>query len=244
MQNLLLKHGPAPFQPHPFKPKPAYPTLLSSIVGQQLFGKAAETIWKRLTARFAVEPEVLYQARLEDLRAVGLSSAKARYVQDLSRFALEGGLDGIEHRSDQEIVRHLTQVKDNRGMVGADVFDVRPGPTRRVAGAGPGHPYGRREALWCDRVSCAGRTGRAVPPLPFPCCLVSVACTGVLEAGSQHRSREPVGLTRQESWRSTSNKYFPGRSMTESSPAKNARGSISMARSVPGWLAFPKTRCL
>jgi len=111
MQNLLLKHGPAPFQPHPFKPKPAYPTLLSSIVGQQLSGKAAETIWKRLTARFAVEPEVLYQARLEDLRAVGLSSAKARYVQDLSRFALEGGLDGIEHRSDQEIVRHLTQVK-------------------------------------------------------------------------------------------------------------------------------------
>jgi DNA-3-methyladenine glycosylase II len=85
--------------------------LLSSIVGQQLSGKAADTIWRRLSSRFALEPEVLYRAALEDLRAVGLSSAKARYVQDLSRFALEGGLQGLEHHSDEALIAHLTQVK-------------------------------------------------------------------------------------------------------------------------------------
>ncbi len=121
MQHLIQKHGPAPFRPNPFQTKPSFPTLVSSIVGQQLSGKAAETIWKRMTARFAIEPAVLLQARLEDLRAIGLSSAKARYVQDLSRFALEGGLDDLERQSDEAIVRHLTQVK-GIGVWSAQMF--------------------------------------------------------------------------------------------------------------------------
>ncbi len=121
MQRLIQKHGPAPFQPNPFQTKPSFPTLVSSIVGQQLSGKAAETIWKRLNDQFAIEPEVLHQARLEDLRAIGLSSAKARYVQDLSRFALEGGLEDVEHQPDEAIVRHLTQVK-GIGVWSAQMF--------------------------------------------------------------------------------------------------------------------------
>ncbi len=121
MQHLIQKHGSAPFQPNPFRTEPFFPTLVSSIVGQQLSGKAAETIWKRLTTQFAIEPEVLHQARLEDLRAIGLSSAKARYVQDLSRFALEGGLDDLQHQSDEEIIRHLTQVK-GIGVWSAQMF--------------------------------------------------------------------------------------------------------------------------
>lgn len=111
MQKLAAKHGPAPFAPHPFPRRAPYVVLLSSIVSQQLSGKAADTIWQRLSSRFALEPEVLCQARTEDLRAVGLSNAKARYVQDLSRFALEGGLLGIEHQPDPEVIRRLTQVR-------------------------------------------------------------------------------------------------------------------------------------
>jgi DNA-3-methyladenine glycosylase II len=111
MQSLAQQHGAAPFWPNPFQAEPPYPTLVSSIVSQQLSGKAAETIWKRLTTRFDLSPEVLYRARLEDLRATGLSGAKARYVQDLSRFTLEGGLDGIESQPDQEVIQRLTLVK-------------------------------------------------------------------------------------------------------------------------------------
>lgn len=111
MQKLALQHGPAPFAPHPFPKRSPYVVLLNSIVGQQLSGKAADTIWQRLASRFALEPEALYQAPNEDLRAVGLSNAKARYVEELSRFALEGGLDGIENLPDPEAIRHLTQVK-------------------------------------------------------------------------------------------------------------------------------------
>ncbi|WP_018466449.1 DNA-3-methyladenine glycosylase family protein [Calidithermus timidus] len=111
MAELQRRFGPAPFQPHAAEVRPAYSTLVSSIVGQQLSGKAAQTIWKRLEQRFPIEPAALAAAHPDDLRALGLSRAKASFVHDLSRFALGGGLEGLEHRSDQAIIAHLTQVK-------------------------------------------------------------------------------------------------------------------------------------
>jgi DNA-3-methyladenine glycosylase II len=111
MQALLDLHGPAPFYPNPVKVEPPYRTLVSSIVGQQLSGKAAETIWKRLEARFPIQPEALHAADPQELRALGLSGAKAAYVRVLSRFALEGGLEGLEPLSDEEIIARLLSVK-------------------------------------------------------------------------------------------------------------------------------------
>lgn len=111
MQALLDLHGPAPFSPHPVTVEPPFRTLVSSIVGQQLSGKAAETIWKRLEARFPVQPEILLAADPQELRTLGLSNAKAAYVRALSRFALEGGLDLIEDLPDEEIIQRLVAVK-------------------------------------------------------------------------------------------------------------------------------------
>jgi len=121
MQRLAEQHGPAPFAPHTFPERVPYTVLLSSIVGQQLSGRATDTIWQRLSSRFALKPEVLCQAPAEDLRAVGLSGAKVRCVQDLSRFALEGGLLDIERLSDLAIIAHLTQLK-GIGVWTAQVF--------------------------------------------------------------------------------------------------------------------------
>lgn len=111
MQGLLQRHGPAPFHPHKVRVEPTYRTLVSSIVGQQLSGKAAQTIFARLEAAFALEPKVLFEAKPDDLRAIGLSWGKVSYMQDLSRFALEGGLEGIESLEDQAITERLVQVK-------------------------------------------------------------------------------------------------------------------------------------
>lgn len=111
MQALLLKHGSAPFHPNPVKIDPPFRTLVSSIVGQQLSGKAADTIWRRLKAAFEVEPLALLKARPDDLRVLGLSWGKVSYIQDLSRFALEGGLEGIETLSDEAIMARLIAVK-------------------------------------------------------------------------------------------------------------------------------------
>lgn len=111
MQVLLTLHGPAPFHPNPVKVKPPYRTLVISIVGQQLSGKVAETLWKRLEARFPIHPKALHAADPQELRTLGLSSAKATYLRDLSRFALDGGLEGLESLSDEEIVARLVRVK-------------------------------------------------------------------------------------------------------------------------------------
>src|SRR5688500_9011653 len=62
-------------------------TLARAIVGQQLSGKAAETIWGRLIALFP-NPRKLDPARVletpdAELRGVGLSAAKTAAIKDL-----------------------------------------------------------------------------------------------------------------------------------------------------------------
>lgn len=118
---LIERHGPAPFHPNPAPVRPPFRTLVSSIVGQQLSGKAAQTIWRRIEARYPIEPQALYRADPADLWALGLSRAKAGYVKDLARFALEGGLEGIETQPDEAIIAHLTQVR-GIGVWSAQMF--------------------------------------------------------------------------------------------------------------------------
>jgi DNA-3-methyladenine glycosylase II len=92
-----------------------YQELVESIIGQQLSVKAATTITKRFVESFGhfPLPEELVDRDPEQLRAVGLSYQKARYVQDLARRVLDGSvrfehLDGL---SNQEIIDELTAVK-------------------------------------------------------------------------------------------------------------------------------------
>lgn len=94
-----------------FEIHPPFETLARSIVGQQLSGKAAESVWQRLVRQIPLEPLTLYQTPPETLRSLGLSRAKASYLIDLARFALEGQLTDLEHRSDQALIDHLTQIR-------------------------------------------------------------------------------------------------------------------------------------
>ncbi len=63
-------------------------SLCRSIVGQQLSGKAARTIWMRFEALFPkkrVTPKSLATMKHETLRSAGLSNAKARAVRELAQ---------------------------------------------------------------------------------------------------------------------------------------------------------------
>ncbi|RDI96611.1 DNA-3-methyladenine glycosylase 2 family protein [Meiothermus sp. QL-1] len=111
MRALSRRYGPAPFAPHPFPRVPPYQALLRSIVGQQLSARAAGAIWERLRTRYAPVPGVLGGVAPEELRALGLSQAKVRYVQALSRFAAAGGLEGLAALPDEEVLRRLTQLE-------------------------------------------------------------------------------------------------------------------------------------
>lgn len=93
----------------------AFASLAAAIVYQQLAGKAAVTIHKRVvdTLRGDVRPESVLAASEADLRGAGLSRNKISAIRDLAE-KVAGGvvrLEGVERLDDESVVAHLVQVR-------------------------------------------------------------------------------------------------------------------------------------
>jgi DNA-3-methyladenine glycosylase II len=103
---LKLGHGGSPFT-----------SLLESILYQQLHGKAAATIHKRVRALYGdadPEPQALLDTPDELLRACGVSGNKIKAFKDLAARALDGTVPthkAILKMSDEEIIERLTSVR-------------------------------------------------------------------------------------------------------------------------------------
>ena len=88
-----------------------FEALINSIAGQQISGKALQTVWKRLCdAVGAVTPENLLAAGEERLRACGFSGRKANYMLSAARAVADGALDihSLVEKDDEEVIRALT----------------------------------------------------------------------------------------------------------------------------------------
>ena len=94
-----------------------FEALVESIVYQQLHGKAAATIHRRLLEGFGSahpSPQQLLDAPNQQLRAAGLSANKSLALRDLAAKTLDGTvptLARIRRMGDQAIIDHLTQVR-------------------------------------------------------------------------------------------------------------------------------------
>ncbi len=103
---LRLKSQHSPFE-----------ALLESIIYQQLHGKAAAAILKRLLTFFGElhpAPEHLLAAPDDRLRGCGLSASKVLALRDLAAKTLDGTvptLAQIRRMSDEEIIERLTAVR-------------------------------------------------------------------------------------------------------------------------------------
>ena len=102
---LRLDLSPSPFE-----------SLLESILYQQLHGKAAATIHRRVREYFGGDPtpEMLLKTPDEPLRAAGVSGNKIKAMRDLAAKTLDGTVPthaAITRMSDAEIVRRLTEVR-------------------------------------------------------------------------------------------------------------------------------------
>ena len=101
---------------HPTPSVDVYYYLLHSIVSQQLSTKVADIIWQRFLDLFPDqypdERELLIKEDWE-LRNIGLSRSKASYMKNVADFSLTEGMlfDYLEARSDDEIIKYLTQIK-------------------------------------------------------------------------------------------------------------------------------------
>ncbi len=116
MAGLVATHRPPELEP-----RRPFPALVDAIVSQQISGKAAESILKRLKTLVPVTPARLATADPRRLRRAGLSRAKAMYVRDLARFAQAGGLRGLGRLPDEAVVERLTSVR-GIGVWTAEMF--------------------------------------------------------------------------------------------------------------------------
>jgi DNA-3-methyladenine glycosylase II len=89
-----------------------YETLVTSIISQQLAIKAADTIFARVKtlANGEITPESLQALSAEELRAAGVSGAKARAISELTEATLSGAINfkKFSRLSNEEISAELT----------------------------------------------------------------------------------------------------------------------------------------
>src|ERR1700704_1416770 len=112
LKKLITEHGSFTLK----KRKKVYLHLCGSIMSQQLSTKVADVIWKRFLKLYEngePTPEQIIQTPFENLRSIGLSNAKANYIQNVAKFALEEGMEWeqLHPMNDEEVITHLTKIK-------------------------------------------------------------------------------------------------------------------------------------
>ncbi len=112
MARIIRQVGPYRIEYSP----PDYSTIARCIVYQQLSGKAAARIYRRLEAALPgrrVTPEAVLETNDEKLRELGLSRQKIAYLKDFARAVAAGeiDLDALRRAPDEEVMRALTSRK-------------------------------------------------------------------------------------------------------------------------------------
>jgi 3-methyladenine DNA glycosylase/8-oxoguanine DNA glycosylase len=108
-----------PYAPRVDVPVRPFDALAESIAYQQLSGKAAATIWRRVRALYGqrkwLDPKQVLATPDETLRACGLSGSKAVALKDLAAKTIEGVVPrsgaALAQMSDEEIIARLTAVR-------------------------------------------------------------------------------------------------------------------------------------
>jgi len=105
---LIQAHGPIVHEPR----TNYFYSLVRSIVGQQVSVAAAAAIFERLNGATGLEPARVLAKTDEELRALGLSRQKIRYIRDLAtKFADNPGVyEHLERLSDADVIKELTAV--------------------------------------------------------------------------------------------------------------------------------------
>jgi DNA-3-methyladenine glycosylase II len=90
--------------------------LCASIMSQQLSTKVAKVIHNRFIDLYGGKeptPQQIIDTPLEQLRAIGLSNAKANYVKNVAQFEIDHGMDHkrLNKMENEDIIEYLTQIK-------------------------------------------------------------------------------------------------------------------------------------
>ena len=106
------RHGEVPWQPE----RPHFNALCRAIIGQQLSTKAAATIAQRFEVWAegcgGLNPDVVLEAAVSELSALGLSSQKVTYIVALAEaWNTQAHLHRLQQLEDEEVIKALTAIK-------------------------------------------------------------------------------------------------------------------------------------
>ena len=112
MRDVIRRAGPFRLKPR----RDRFYSLVSSILSQQISGKAAASIRARLEDYVApgnISAETLGRLKPPQLRGIGVSPQKATYLLDLAERVQSGvlKLDRLQRLTDNEVIEALIQVK-------------------------------------------------------------------------------------------------------------------------------------
>jgi DNA-3-methyladenine glycosylase II len=112
LKPLIRRVGPCTLQPYP----DAFRILASSIVSQQISGKAAASISRRVSAlcgRGGIRPKRIMELKDEELRGAGLSASKLLSMRSLSQFFLDNGsvVRRLKRMPDEEVIESLIPIR-------------------------------------------------------------------------------------------------------------------------------------
>ncbi len=108
--NLPLRLSPEGFE-----------RLLSAIISQQVSVAAANSIWQRLVKANLNGPRKIMRADDDELRAVGLSRQKVRYVRALAESKIN--FKSLQSMTSEEVINTLTQVS-GIGVWTAEIYTM------------------------------------------------------------------------------------------------------------------------
>ena len=122
IQKVVRMIGPITYRPHDENP---YGFLVEQILSQMLSNRVAEVIAGRLMALCggAFTPDAIRALSDEQIRGVGTSNAKVRYIRALTEAVDAGSLDfdALPALPDAEVVKRLTAVR-GIGMWSAKMY--------------------------------------------------------------------------------------------------------------------------
>jgi len=87
--------------------------LVSSVVGQQISNKAAETVWNRLNTLLGnITPDSIIHADVDSIQGCGMSMRKAGYIKGIANASKSGEVDfnTLHMLSDEEIIKKLSSL--------------------------------------------------------------------------------------------------------------------------------------
>lgn len=90
-----------------------FEAIITSVVGQQISNKAADTVSERLLKLVGeMTPESINNATIEDIQKCGMSHRKVAYIKGIAEAALNKSVDfnNLHKLSDEEIIKELTSL--------------------------------------------------------------------------------------------------------------------------------------